>query len=295
MNRYHIQFDITQEMNGLMIREYLLQYAKMSNRLLIRAKQENGAILVNGVKQTVRFILREGDTLKVIFPPEKISPYLKAEYVPLHIVYEDDDILIVNKRANISTMPSRTHPSGTLANGILHYYKETNLPYTVHVVTRLDTDTSGLVLIAKHQYCHSFLSDMQQRNQIERKYRAIVHGKVSEVEGIIDKPIGRHPDSIIERMVRADGQVARTFYHVEKTIKELTYLDIRLETGRTHQIRVHFASIGHPLVGDTLYGGSRELISRQALHCSEISFIHPFTKESLSFTCELPDDMTFNN
>ena len=276
-----------------MIREYLLEHAQLSNRLLIRAKQDNGAILVNGIKKTVRYVLQEGDKLQVIFPPEAISPYLIREHIPLDIVYEDDDILVVNKPANMSTMPSRTHPSGSLANGILHYYYEENIPYTIHVVTRLDTDTSGLVLVAKHQYSHSFLSSMQQHNKIERKYRAIVHGVVNEADGLIDKPIGRHPDSIIERMVRADGQTARTFYAVDKIVNELTYLHVRLETGRTHQIRVHFASIGHPLVGDTLYGGTREKISRQALHCSEISLIHPFTKKALHIQAELPADMMF--
>ena len=293
MNRYQLKFSITEEIAGLMIREYLLEHAQLSNRLLIRAKQDNGAILVNGIKKTVRYVLQEGDELQVIFPPETISPYLKREHIPLDIVYEDDDILVVNKPANMSTMPSRTHPSGSLANGILHYYYEENIPYTIHVVTRLDTDTSGLVLVAKHQYSHSFLSSMQQHNKIERKYRAIVHGVVNEADGLIDKPIGRHPDSIIERMVRADGQTARTFYAVDKIINELTYLHVRLETGRTHQIRVHFASIGHPLVGDTLYGGTREKISRQALHCSEISLIHPITKKPLHIQAELPADMMF--
>lgn len=293
MNQYQLNFIITEETAGLMIREYLLEHAKLSNRLLIRAKQDDGAILVNGMKNTVRYVLKEGDELTVIFPPEAISPYLKREKMPLDIVYEDDDILVVNKPANVSTMPSRTHPTGTLANGILHYYHEKNIPYTIHVVTRLDTDTSGLVLIAKHQYSHSFLSHMQQHNKIERKYRAIVHGAVKESRGIIDKPIGRQPGSIIERMVRADGQTARTFYCVDKVLNGFTYLHVRLETGRTHQIRVHFASIGHPLVGDTLYGGTREKISRQALHCSEINFLHPFTNEPLSFTSVLPEDMIF--
>lgn len=293
MNRYQINFNISEEIAGLMIREYLLEHAKLSNRLLIRAKQDDGAILVNGMKKTVRYVLQEGDELQVIFPPEAISPFLKRENIPLDIVYEDDDILVVNKPANMSTMPSRTHPTGTLANGILHYYYEKNISYTIHVVTRLDTDTSGLVLVAKHQYSHSFLSHMQQDNKIERKYRAIVHGVVDEADGLIDKPIGRHPDSIIKRMVRADGQTARTFYSVDKTKQDLTYLHVQLETGRTHQIRVHFASIGHPLVGDTLYGGSRGKISRQALHCSEISFIHPFTKKALHIQAEIPADMLF--
>src|SRR5699024_3996475 len=163
----------TERDKGMLIREFLLQKAFLSNRLLIKAKQAEGAILVNDVKKRVRYQLEVGDELTVIFPPEEVSAYLKAEHKPIDIVYEDDALLIVNKPANLPTKPSRIHPSGTLAIRIIAYYQKHHLPFTVHVVTRLDKDTSGLVLIAMHQYSHSFLSSMQRNNQIMRFYKAI--------------------------------------------------------------------------------------------------------------------------
>src|SRR5690625_2892549 len=158
----------------MLIRDYLLQIASLSKRLIIKAKQQNGDILINGEPRTVRYLLQSGDILEVIFPPEEISPYLQPESLALEIVYEDEDVLVINKESGMPTMPSRIHTSGTLANAILYYYQKQCLPYTVHVVTRLDKDTSGLVLIAKHQYSHSFLSMMQRKNVIEGIYKAVV-------------------------------------------------------------------------------------------------------------------------
>lgn len=276
----------------MLLRDYLIQVACLSKRLIIKAKQQNGAILINGEHRTVRYLLQYGDILEVVFPPEEISPYLQPESLALEIVYEDEDVLVVNKESGMPTMPSRIHTSGTLANAILYYYQKQGLPYTVHIVTRLDKDTSGLVLIAKHQYSHSFFSMMQRKNEIQRIYTAIVHGEMKNKQGLIDQPIGRHPSSIIERIVTSDGQEARTFYHVKQKTDTLSFVHVQLETGRTHQIRVHLSSIGHPLVGDDLYGGNREMIKRQALHCSELSFIHPFSQEELTLFARLPDDMT---
>lgn len=286
MNRHTLKWLISEQDNGTLIREYLLQKKGLSNRLLIKAKQAQGAILVNGEYKTVRYQLKQGEELKIVFPPEKVSPYLTPEPLPLDIIYEDDDLLILNKPANMATMPSRNHPTGTLANRIIAYYKQDQLPFTVHVVTRLDKDTSGLVLVAKHQYSHSLLSIMQRQNQIERRYQAVVHGTLKNSHGIINVPIGRHPDSIIERIVTASGQTALTHYQVMKRVNNKTFVNIQLETGRTHQIRVHFAYLGHPLLGDTLYGGEQKDIKRQALHCSVIRFIHPVTKEIVQ--CHTP-------
>src|SRR5690625_159500 len=295
MNRHRLSWVITEQDDGTLIRDYLSQIAGLSKRLIIKAKQQEGAILINDEHRTVRYVLKHGDVLEVIFPPEEISPYLQPELLPLDIVYEDADVLVVNKESGMPTMPSCIHTSGTLANAILYYYQEQRLPYTVHVVTRLDKDTSGLVLIAKHQYSHSFLSMMQRKNEIERIYTAVVHGEMEDRQGLIDQPIGRHPSSIIERIVTSDGQEARTFFHVQKMRDNLSFVKVRLKTGRTHQIRVHFASIGHPLLGDDLYGGTREKMNRQALHCSELTFQHPFSKKELALTAQLPADMELLN
>lgn len=291
MNRYKISWIITAEDNHKLIRDFLIDNAGFSNRLLIKAKQEGGEILINGVKKTVRYQLQEDDELEVIFPPEEISAYLTKEPMSLDIVYEDPDILIVNKPAGIPTLPSRLHTTGTLANGVLYYYEQQHIPFTIHVVTRLDRDTSGLVLFAKHQYSHSLFSKMQRNHQIQREYTAFVHGELDKKYGTIDAPIGRQPHSIIERMVTSEGQIAITHYQVIEERKGLSKLNIQLETGRTHQIRVHFAHIHHPLLGDALYRGRMDIIERQALHCAEISFTHPFTQQEVLVQADLPDDM----
>src|SRR5699024_3544652 len=264
MNRHRLYWTITEREKGMLIREFLLQISFLSNRLMSKAKQAEAAILVNDVKKTVRYQLEAGDELTVIFPPEEVSAYLKAENKPIDIVYEDDALLIVNKPANLPTMPSRTHASGTLANRLIADYEKHHLPFTVHVVMLFDQDSSGIVLIAKHQHSHSILSSMQRNNQIMRFYEAIVHGQMEQVKDVIDAPIGRHPDSIIERVVTESGQEARTFYQVKKKDEYKTFVHVQLETGRTHQITVHFSYLGHPLLGDTLYGGKQHEIGRQA-------------------------------
>lgn len=291
MKRYKISWIITAEDNQKLIRDFLLENAGFSNRLLIKAKQEDGDILINGVKKTVRYMLQESDKLEVVFPPEEVSAYLEKEPMTLDIVYEDKDLLIVNKPAGIPTLPSRLHTTGTLANGVLYYYEQQHIPFTIHVVTRLDRDTSGLVLFAKHQYSHSLFSKLQRNQQIQRVYIAYVHGYLDKKYGTIDAPIGRHPDSIIERKVTPEGQTAITHYQVIEERTNFSKLQIQLETGRTHQIRVHFAHIHQPLLGDELYGGRKDIIERQALHCAEISFIHPFSQQKILVQADLPDDM----
>jgi 23S rRNA pseudouridine1911/1915/1917 synthase len=211
--------------------------------------------------------------------------------LPLSIVYEDDYLLVVNKPPFMSTIPSREHPTGTLANALLYYYDQQQLPTTIHVVTRLDRDTSGLLLVAKHRHVHHLLSELQKRGQIKRRYEAVCHGQLSQDKGTIDAPIGRKSDSIIEREVREDGQRAVTHFQVIKRMQHYTHVSLQLETGRTHQIRVHMSHIGHPLVGDELYGGSREKLSRQALHSKELSFFHPFVQKEYCFQSDLPEDM----
>lgn len=261
------------------------------SRRILRSVVVGGSVLLN--KQAVKLneVLCENDVLTVVFPEEEIGPRMQPEDKPLDIVYEDDFLMIVNKPADITTIPSFNHPSGTLANFILAYYKKNQIPYTVHVVTRLDRGTSGLVLIAKNRYSHSRLSTLQRKGEIKRYYQAVVTGVLSKDKKIINKKIGRKDGSIIERTVRDDGKSAITFYKVIKRSSTHTLVDVELMTGRTHQIRVHFSALGHPLAGDDLYGGTKEKINRQALHCCRIKFEHPFTKEVLELISPLPEDM----
>lgn len=278
-----MKWTITNEYNGMSIHDYLRSVHSFSRRLLKNVKEVPENIQVNGVNQTVRGTLAVGDMLAVIFPPEKTGVGLTPEDIPLSIIYEDDDVLVIDKPAGIATIPSFKHVNGTIANAVLGHYKQQHIPYTVHIVTRLDRDTSGLMLIAKHQYSHSLLAKDQKTRKINRNYCAIVEGNIHPKQGTIDANIGRKEGSIIERKVVGTGKKAITHYRVEQESSKYALVNIELETGRTHQIRVHFSHIGHSLAGDDLYGGQTENIDRQALHCQALTFSHPFTKKVMQF------------
>ncbi|MUK90566.1 RluA family pseudouridine synthase [Ornithinibacillus sp. L9] len=286
-----MKWTITKKCNGMLIREFLKTEHSFSRRIIKAIIYDGGKILVNGTPKTVRYQLNTGDVLTIQFPEEQKGTYMKPEEVPLNIVYEDEAVLVINKQAGIASIPSLHHQSGTIANGVLAHYQQTNVPYTVHVVTRLDRDTSGLLLIAKHRYSHSILSSFQKQGLVKRKYYAVVEGLVEQQAGTIDANIGRKENSIIERAVMEEGQRAITHYSVKNKGSGHSLLDIELETGRTHQIRVHFSHIGHPLAGDDLYGGKLKHIKRQALHCYQLMFLHPTTKKRVTFTSPLPEDM----
>lgn len=278
--------------SGQLLREAIATYG-ISKRALTSIKFDGGQILVNGKEENVRFILSKGDEVKIVFPPERASESLLPETTTnLPIIYEDDYLLVVDKPPFMNTIPSREHPTGSVANYIKGYYEERGIFSTLHIVTRLDRDTSGLMCIAKHRHIHHLMSEMQKRGQVYRLYEAIVEGNVPEDFISIREPIGRKDTSIIEREVRPDGQIAHTDLTVIQrfSVKGQPYTHIRLKlyTGRTHQIRVHCAYLGYPLVGDELYGGSRKLLDRQALHCAKLEFIHPISKEKLEFECALP-------
>lgn len=286
-----MKWEILQQHEGMTIYDFLYDELNFSNRLIKKAKSEGNFILVNGTKRTVRYILQCGDVLHVKFAPEKKGLFMTATHLPLSFVYEDEHVIVIDKQPYVTTIPSRLHPTHTVANGLIYYYEKNNLPYTAHIITRLDRNTSGLLLVAKHQYSHSLLSNIQREGQIKRKYKAIVHGHLYKKSGEINVPIGRKDGSIIERTVRKDGQFASTLYEVEREIGPYSLVNIQLKTGRTHQIRVHFSYLGHPLVGDELYGGDVTILKRQALHCETLSFIHPFSKEEVTMTSELHNDL----
>lgn len=291
-NLFTITWVVKDEEAPVLLREYLKE-KQISKAALTDIKFHGGALFVNKEEVTVRKLLSAGDEVKVCFPPEQKSESMEAEDIPLEILFEDEHFLVVNKPPRMPTIPSLYQPKGSLAAAVLFYYKEKGIPATFHAVNRLDKDTSGLVLIAKHRFAHSLMSKQQINKSIKRGYIAFVHGHVEKAELTINSPIGRNPDSIIERMVSDDGQPSIT--HFKKidycSAYDFSVVRLKLETGRTHQIRVHMSSVGHPLLGDDLYGGKKGLMDRQALHSEETKFTHPFTGEHIKLKVDCPKDM----
>lgn len=290
-NQIKLSFSINE---SVLLRDAISQYG-ISKKALTSIKYDGGQILVNGEEKTVRHTLAKGDIVTIVFPREKKSEGLIAEEMFFPILFEDEHLLVISKKAGISTIPSREHPMGTLANGICGYLEKNSSASTVHIVTRLDKDTSGIVCIAKHRHAHHLLSEMQKAGAISRTYEAIVHGYVGQDSFLIDAPIGRKDNSIIERMIDPEGKQAKTSVEVLSrfTVKgeKLSHVRLKLFTGRTHQIRVHMMSVGHPLLGDDLYGGRLNLICRQALHAKQLELVHPFTKQLLYIEDKYPMDL----
>lgn len=271
----------------------LLKSHDVSKGLLAKVKYKGGNILVNGQEQNAIYLVDVGDVVTIHIPDELPFEKLEAVPHPLDIVYEDDHFLVLNKPVGYASIPSAIH-SNTIANFIKAYYFEKNYPNKqVHIVTRLDRDTSGLMLFAKHGYAHARLDKQLQKRSIEKRYFALVSGNGQLPDfGEIVEPIGRSKDSIITRTVDPMGKYAKTTYEVVARFAENVHLvDIKLHTGRTHQIRVHFSHIGFPLLGDDLYGGRMDLgIERQALHCHFLSFYNPFTENESIHTINLTED-----
>lgn len=284
-----------------------------SRQTIITLKKQSESILVNEIRVPVNHVLYYGDTLTItlseIHSSEKILPIS----LPLNIVYEDEDILVLNKPADMPIHPSLNNYENTLANGVAFYYQTQNSPFVFRCINRLDRDTTGLTIIAKNRLSAGILSEQMSRREISREYIAIVDGIGLPEHGTVNAPIARADGSTIERCVdNRNGEHAVTHYQVEKInpSRNLTQIRLRLETGRTHQIRVHMAYIGYPLAGDFLYNPSvttsatgkstdneavtcpdAYTISRQALHAQKLSFTHPITGEHLVFEAPLPKDM----
>lgn len=284
---------VSKEYEGATIREFLKEDLGLSSRLIRRSSIEK-RILVNKKEVRMRYIVHSGDLVQINLQSDE-SQNITPEKMDLDIVYEDEDILVINKKPYMVVHPTKTYQSGTLANGVLFYFKETNQNCIVRLVSRLDMNTSGLIIIAKNQFAHMALSKEMEENNLEKRYLAIVHGNLKEKEGTIDAPIYR-PDGEefgTMRIVDERGQRSITHYKVIESFKDADLVECLLETGRTHQIRVHMKHLGHPIYGDTLYGfeGDEELIPRQALHAYGLDFKSPKTKETLSLRAKLPDDM----
>lgn len=250
------------------------------------------SILLDGRWEYMRTVLKAGDTLTVHVQEEASSEKIPPVNLPLDIIYEDEDIMVINKPADMPIHPSLNNYYNSLANGLAWYFERQNKPFIFRCVNRLDRDTSGLTIIAKHILSGGILSSMVTNRVIHREYRAIVRGKVTPADGTIDAPIARVGDSIIERCVNFEkGERAVTHYRTVDYQNGHSLLSIHLETGRTHQIRVHMKHIGFPLIGDYLYNPDMEHIRRQALHSYRLQFTHPITGKSMDFVAPLPPDM----
>ena len=273
------------------INQILKQKFKISARLqhkLITSKQ----IFLNGNQADSRIAPQINDAITVNLDFNEESENIIPTPIPLNIIYEDEALLILDKPAGIAVHPSISHYTDSLANGVKYYFDTIGLKRKIRPVNRLDLNTSGLIVFAKNEYVQECLIQQMQTNEFKKEYLAIVHGIFEKAQGTITLPIARKENSIIERCISENGQEAITHYEVLKTSNDLSLVHCILQTGRTHQIRAHMSAIGHPLVGDTLYGPNfSDSITRQALHSYKISFIHPISHQIVSFTSELPDDI----
>ncbi len=286
-----LSYTITTVSEGNTVGEFLRQH-NYSRAMISKLKRTPKGIQKNGVDITVKGELIAGDRLQIELL-EDVSEKIVATPKALEVLYEDEDLLVINKPADTPIHPSVNQHTYTLANYVMHYCGTQK--YTFRCINRLDRDTTGITIVAKHSLSASILGDAIQQREIQRVYIAIVEGEVDEA-GRIDLPIGRAPDTIIKRQIdKQKGQRAVTVYRClkvfERNGKVYSVVQLELETGRTHQIRVHMAAIGHPLIGDFLYNPSSDELSRQALHAVRCVFRHPITAELKCIDAPIPEDM----
>ena len=269
----------------------------LQNTLNISAKLltkliKNEKISINQNKCDTRNLANSGDVIEIDFSIPENSSNIVPTKMKLDIIYEDDWFLVINKPSGIPIHPSRLHYTDSLSNGIKFYFDSIGLAKKIRPVNRLDLGTSGLVIFAKCEYIQECFARQMTNKIFQKEYLCFVNGFLEQKTGRIDLPIARKKDSIIERCIdKNNGQHSVTHYEVMKEFSNYSLVKCKLETGRTHQIRVHMAAIGHPLLGDTLYGMKSELINRQALHSYRISCVHPISKESIVFESSLPNDL----
>lgn len=275
--------------NTQTINSTLQNELKISSRLLYKLIKLN-KIELNHKPCDTRKIGTFGDTITINFDYEEDNSNIIPTKMNLNIIFEDDWLLVVNKPAGIAIHPSVLHYSDSLCNGIKFYFDKIGLKKKIRPVNRLDLNTSGLVVFAKCEYIQECLINQMKNNQFKKEYLAVCNGFFDKKSGTINLPIARKENSIIERCISENGQPAITHYEVLKEFDNYSLVKCSLETGRTHQIRVHMSAIGHPLLGDSLYGSISDLINRQALHCFNLQFIHPIYNNDLNFWGDLPND-----
>lgn len=285
-----VEHTIAPAEDGRMVRELLIRPLGLSNAMIRRLVQTEG-VRLDGAHPFLSTRVAAGQRLAVrLSSPE--TGMLRPIPLELDVVYEDADVLVVNKPPGLLVHPTRLSHVHTLAHGITYRFRQQAVQARVHPVHRLDRNTSGLVLIAKHSPAHRQLARQLISRELERTYVALVHGTVADLAGTVDAPIGRHAEDAHLRTVRGDGAVARTHFRVVERYATATRVELELETGRTHQIRVHMAHLGHPLLGDAPYGGeATPLLQRQALHAHRLRFTHPLTRQPIVCEAPIPADL----
>ncbi|MBE6651523.1 MAG: RluA family pseudouridine synthase [Ruminococcaceae bacterium] len=293
-----MKINITEEENGITVKQYMASQ-KFSARLIARLKNKERGILVNGERKTVRCVLSAGDILELETEDSESSKNISLSYMPINILFEDEWFIAVEKPPHLPIHPSRRHIDDTLASRVMAHFEGTD--FVFRVLTRLDLDTSGVVLVAKNAISAASFSKMLTERKVKKEYLAICEGVFENHDGIIDFNIRRTREFAMEREAVAkgiscgenspEGNEAISEYYVVKQGKNATLVAFSPVTGRTHQLRVHSKAIGHPILGDTLYGSPSEYIDRQALHAQKLTFIHPFTKLETYISCPLPEDI----
>lgn len=277
------------------IDKFLAEQCEELSRSFLQKLLKSGEVSVNGQAVKASFRLSEGDLI-VFEVPEAAEPEILPEPIPLDILYEDEDVILVNKPKGMVVHPAAGHYSGTLVNALMYHCRDSlsgiNGVLRPGIVHRIDMDTTGVIIACKNDVSHRSIAEQLKEHSITRRYQAIVHGRLKTDEGTVDAPIGRNPQdrkkmSINER----NGKPAVTHYHVLNRFRDYTHIECRLETGRTHQIRVHMASIGHPLLGDAVYGPARcpYRLEGQTLHAGVLGFVHPRSGEYMEFSAPLPE------
>ena len=287
-----LELTVTPDLAGARVGTLLKRCLHLSGTVVRRIKWLEDGILLDGVRVNTRCLPRAGQVLSVrLSDPERRSGIVPAPG-PLDIVYEDEDLVVVNKAAGVPVHPGPGHFSDTIGNFLLHYYDLVGVEADFHPVHRLDRGTSGLLAVAKHAHAQEVLKRQLHTPAFRRLYLAVCQGAPEPPAGVVDAPLGPKPGSLVEQMVRPDGKPARTRYETLAMYGDRALLRLELDTGRTHQIRVHMAYLGRPLTGDFLYGEEdRQLIPRPALHSWRLSFQHPISGRELTFTAPMPADM----
>lgn len=289
MNRT-LSYHITQEKEGIRIGDFLKSQG-YSRHVIVHLKKTERGILLNGEWAYVGQTLKKGDTLEIRIIEEESSQQIVPKQLPLSIVYEDDDLMVLNKPADMPIHPSINNYDNTLANALMWYFQQKGESFVYRCINRLDRDTTGLLIVAKNMLSGTILSDMSKKREIHREYLAIAEGKVPE-SGVIDAPIARKEESVIERCVDFEkGDRAVTHYWRLDERNGYSLVRLKLETGRTHQIRVHMKYLGHPLTGDYLYNPDYRILNHQALHSWKLEFVHPVTGKKMKFQADPPWDL----